>query len=334
MHFDSLGINNLDDWKGAEEERFRSLVREFFTAPSVNCIIKRGDMSVVERWLMELGVGWVLSLDDGPSAVEEEELDRDALTWIRALHQIEKTIRSTMPLFRDRGSVPSICMEQGEHVGGICILDRYHFALFMQEALLKMLTFVDIVVAWDPNRTQEFLTMDRVMPLPSNKLVILLGLHGALSSNKILDPFIDWATSVEVKRIVKAMDNLLLAYKSKVGEATWSTMEKIRTKLLEDGGSSSSLNPQGSSDIHKVTMSVMEYISFMRSNSSSMCYIVSKSASLGKCVPQNQIGDGQPLDSVIMETMSCLLEKLVKISESFLDQGLRFLFLLNNLTFI
>jgi hypothetical protein len=25
MHFDSLGINNLDDWKGAEEERFRSL---------------------------------------------------------------------------------------------------------------------------------------------------------------------------------------------------------------------------------------------------------------------------------------------------------------------
>jgi hypothetical protein len=97
---------------------------------------------------------------------------------------------------------------------------------------------------------------------------------------------------------------------------------------------SSSLIPQASSDIHKVTMSVMEYISFMRSNSSSMCYIVSKSASLGKCVPQNQIGDGQPLDSVIMETMSCLLEKLVKISESFLDQGLRFLFLLNNLTFI
>jgi hypothetical protein len=114
----------MDDWEKAEEERIRSLVREFFSAPSVNCIIKRGDMSVVERWLTELGVGWVLSLDDGPSAVEEEELDRDARTWIRALHQIEKTIRSTRPLFPDRGGLPSICMEQGEHVGGRCILDR------------------------------------------------------------------------------------------------------------------------------------------------------------------------------------------------------------------
>jgi hypothetical protein len=189
----------------------------------------------------------------------------------------------------------------------------------MQETILKMLTFVDVVVAWDPNRTQEILTMDRVMPLPCSKLIILLGVHDALSSYKILDPF-DRATSVEVKRIEKEMDNLLSAYKSKVGKAMWSAMEKIRTKLLEDGGSSSSLNPQGSSDIHKVTRSVMRYIGLLY-NSSLLNEIQ------GRAPYTENI---EPVDSMTVEMVSSLQEKLVNISESFSEQGLRFLFLLNN----
>jgi hypothetical protein len=48
----------------------RSLVQEFFVTgtPSVNCCINGGDMSVVERWLTELGVGWLPHLSVGPSA--------------------------------------------------------------------------------------------------------------------------------------------------------------------------------------------------------------------------------------------------------------------------
>ena len=144
MHFDSLGIheehkgNNVDDydsdsWEESEEERnrmpyekkkemehIRSLVQEFFSAPpSANCSIKRVDMSVVERWVTELGVGWVLSLDDGASV--REELDPDnAQCWIWALDQIAQTI-CFKRLFPDRGSMglpsASICDEEGEHVG-------------------------------------------------------------------------------------------------------------------------------------------------------------------------------------------------------------------------
>jgi len=153
--------------------------------------------------------------------------------------------------------------------------------------------------------------------------------HDALSevSYKIAAQFY-WASSVEVKRIENEMAILLSAYKSKVGEATMSTMEEIRTRLLEDGNdSSSSLNPQGSSDIHKVTRSVMTYIRFLWTNYSSV-----DAAILGKYVPH--IENVQHLDSMIIEMVSCLQEKLAKISESFPNQGLKFLFLLNNSYYI
>ncbi|XP_066374043.1 exocyst complex component EXO70A3-like [Miscanthus floridulus] len=117
---------------------------------------------------------------------------------------------------------------------------------------------------------------------------------------------------------------LLSAYKSKVGKAIRSTMEKIRVMLTGVGDdSSSSLNPQGSSDIHKITRSVMTYIRFLLSNYPSVDAVIR-----AKYVPHIEIEP--PLDSMIMEMVSFLQEKIANISEPFPDQGLRFLFLLNN----
>lgn len=95
MHFDYMGINNMDDWEEeAEEEETEkepiiSLVQEFFSAPSANGSIQVCDKSVVERWLTQLGVGWVLSLQDGAGASAGKVLDRHApRSWIRALGMI------------------------------------------------------------------------------------------------------------------------------------------------------------------------------------------------------------------------------------------------------
>jgi len=63
-----------------------------------------------------------------------------------------------------------------------------------------------------------------------------------------------------------------------------------------------------------------------------MSPIVSEAARIGKYVPH--IEDLFPLNSMIMEMTPFLQEKLAKESESFLNQGLRFLFLLNNSYFI
>jgi len=178
MHFDSLEIHeeeldlgiheeldgdNMDDREEAEEEeetredRIRRLDQELFSAPSANCSIKRDDMSVVERWV-------IASPKDGSSS--GKELANEARSWIRSLHQIAQTISFTRLHFRDGTKLPIICEEQGKHVGVVCIPGPYHMTLVIQETMLKILSFVDTVVAWDPNTTEDFLSMDRVMLPP------------------------------------------------------------------------------------------------------------------------------------------------------------------------
>jgi hypothetical protein len=176
-------------------------------------------MSVVERWLTELGVGWVLSLEAGAGASAGKVLDdHHARSWIRALDQIAQTICFTSPLFPDRVSVglPSICDEEGEPVAEKSLPDRYHFALFIQETMLKVLVFLDVLVALDPNKTEEFLSVGRDEQLPyTYSLFNLLGVHDVLSeaSNKILTLF-DSPTSVEVQRIENEVKYLWANYSS------------------------------------------------------------------------------------------------------------------------
>ena len=71
---------------------------------------------------------------------------------------------------------------------------------------------------------------------------------------------------------------------------------------------------------------------FLENYDSIMKPIVSEAASLGKYIPR--VGDVPPLTSLEVEMVSCLEEKLANKSETFPDQGLRFLFLLNNSSFI
>jgi hypothetical protein len=59
---------------------------------------------------------------------------------------------------------------------------------------------------------------------------------------------------------------------------------------------------------------------------------VSEAATLGKYEPETT--NVLTLDSMVREIASCLQETLAKISQFFLDRGLRFLFLLNNLYFL
>ncbi|CAD6338228.1 unnamed protein product [Miscanthus lutarioriparius] len=353
-HFLSLGIhgdingNSFGDWEKAEEEeadqeeeteneRIRRLVQEFYHAPSANRSIKIGDTSVVERWLKELGVGWVLSLDDGASAVEAEELHRHARSWIRALDEIAQTICSTRPLFRDGASVglPSICEGEGEHVGGRCIPDRYHLALFIQETMLKILDFVEFIVALDPNAA----TVTCGIRAPYLKISILLLVHDALSeaSTTKISLTSHPPPSAQVRRIEDEMASFLSAKQDKATEAIQGTMADTWARIMEsveDSACSPTLN--GLSDIHDVTRSVTFHIRYLWLNYRSLYPIVleaARSSSLGKYV--TKIGDTiDPIDRLVIQMISCLEEKVAKRSQSFPDKGLRYLSLINNLCYV
>nr|CAB3471492.1 unnamed protein product [Digitaria exilis] len=229
-------------------KHIKSLVREFS--------VGGGDVRVPERWLIELGIGWVLHLPlaDAASAVQTYDA---LMTWIRALAQVVEIIGYTEPLFPEQAvNQLSNIFEEEEQV-----LGQLQFAKFFQEAMFKMLPFVDWIVS-------EALVASNGMEPPYENLSTLLGVHGALS--KALPqiqlasslPQIQLASSLllsaEVVRIQHDAVGLLVAKEAKVVGAIWSTMKEIRNRILapmEDNGDDSSRTAtlEGSSDIHKAT---------------------------------------------------------------------------------
>jgi hypothetical protein len=299
-------------------------------------------MGVLERWLTELGVAWVLHLGSDASAWDEladEHTCHAARSWIRALCKITETIRSmAATLFADRGSMsllPSSIYEEeeGDSEAGGSVLELLLFARFIQETMLKMVAFVDFIVSLlDPHG----------VPVQAlhQKIHILLRVHGALSDalTEIKMLFLSMLPSAEVERIRGGLVNLLYAKNAKVRESIRSRLENIRISCimepLVDDDSTGAQTPQVSSDIDKVTLSVMAHITFLLENYSPVDPIVSEAAILGKYVPHINIGYIPPLDSMIIEMVCCLQERIVLMSKTFQDQSLRFLFLLNNFNFI
>ena len=170
-------------------------------------------------------------------------------------------------------------------------------ASFTQQAMLKMLTFVDSIVA--PNRTREFFMADDGVPAPAPapELHNLLRVHEALSQALSILLALDSSSSAEVARIQGQIVNVLSAKEGKVGEAIWSALEELRTRIVEsldDGqGLSCTQTPQGSSDIDEATKSVMKYVMLVPGELLSIVEpIVSEASSLGKYVPR--IGDVPP----------------------------------------
>ncbi|KAF8686624.1 hypothetical protein HU200_043451 [Digitaria exilis] len=310
-------------------KHIKSLAREFFGEPSANCSIEGADMSVLERWLKEMGVGWVLRLADGARVPRPARLGHTldaASNWIWALHEIVGTLclmRSSLPLGRRYRSM----LEKEEAATGS--EEQVQFASFTQQAILKLLAFVDVLVP-DASSNVTFINQG---PVPYQKLQRLLYVREALSKTLCKIPLsFDSSPSSEDERIVREIVTVLSAKDGTVVEAIWTQLDKTRNRILvsftEDGNKDSSAT-------HKATRSFMKYVTlFLLANNNYwlVAPIVSEAASLGKYLPR--IGDIPPVKSLALEMVSCLQEKLTNKSEQFPDQSLRFLFLLNNSSFI
>jgi len=326
-----------------EMEEIRILVQEFFLgapSPSVDdCSsleAKGGDTGVLDWWLKHLRVGWVLDIaDDYASSGKLFEHTFDhARSWILALAKISQAVRFMAPsLCPDRNSVgrPSIFAEEEQQPeietgNKDSIPDLFQFAQFILETMLKLLVFVDAIAA--PNskivlQEQEDTIVNRRVLQLYHKLRTLLRVHSALSDDAL--SAIQWLFGSRpprgVERIHEKIVSILSGKVAKVAEGIWSTMEQIRMESIDDGDDSScSLDTQGSSDVHKATQFVVDYIRLLCSHYESVAAIVSKK--------------GASLGDMIREIASSLHKMLVNISESFPNNGLRFLFLLNNSYFI
>ncbi|CAL4989457.1 unnamed protein product [Urochloa decumbens] len=317
---------HLSSWLEDDEEKVKKiepakhLVKEFFHGD--------GDTGAqVERWLSELGVGWVLDLADDDASAGTGLLPRAQrnLTedWIRALNEIMGcTVRFVLG--------HEVGMERDMLLGPVQLF---------KETVLKMLPFVDALLAAGDldagTDTADATNGAQASSTEGIQLRTLLDVRDAVFSasegTQLFFGSLDSSVEMEAQRSRGEVLSLLSAKEQKVDKAVWNTMEVVRTSILNDDEWGIQ-TPQGSPDICKVTRSLVTYIRYLVGDFFRVGLIVRTAAELGNYVPeQDQTGS---LTTLTMEMVSSLEVKLHKRSESFPDQSLRFLFLINNTHFI
>ncbi|CAL4995318.1 unnamed protein product [Urochloa decumbens] len=314
---------HLSSWLEDDEEKVKKieptkhLVKEFFHGD--------GDTGALERWLSEVGVGWVLCLSDdsyvGASSLLRAQPHHNNLTdrWIRALTLLE-----------------------GRFVGGEQdVPGPAKQARFVKAAVLKMLPFVDALLAATGPLDAGTDTADAsngAQALSAEKLQALLDVRDAVSSTSkgIRLYFRDYSVETETRQSSDEVISLLSAKEQRLDEAVWSTMEEVRTSIPKDDDDDSEWGiqtRQGSPGICKVTRSLVTYIKSLGDDYWRLDHIVRRAAELGNYYfPERNKTD--PLTTLTMEMVYSLQLKLAKRSESFADQSLRLIFLINNIHFI
>ncbi|CAN6162645.1 unnamed protein product [Urochloa humidicola] len=294
----------------------KSLVQEFCTTSN--------SALALERWFSDLGVSWVLSINEDRSAIFQRGLQHFARSWIAALAVIQVFIFTYL---------------NGSHnqEDGKLSPSASEFARFLQSTFSKMLPFVDAIVAQNViGSVEHTMSSNGEAAEPTEeKLQPLLSVHDALSAaSEQIQLWPHCPPFVGSGGIIDEVSKLLSAKLGKLDEVVWDTVDEIRTSIR------SFTKADPTDIIHLATRSITHCIKVLSTNYGLVQQIVSKAASQGKYVP-DQAGkispllntDGDAFAILITEMLSCLQEKLSQLSKSFSDQSLRFLFLLNNTYF-
>jgi hypothetical protein len=121
--------------------------------------------------------------------------------------------------------LPSNCEEEPEtERTEASIPDEFQllFAQFIQKIMLKMLAFIDVILAPNASTTREVCV---------SNLRILVCVHGAVSKELLAIQLL--FHSPQIGKIQGEMLSLLSGKEGEVSEAIWTTMEQIRTHVLE-----------------------------------------------------------------------------------------------------
>ncbi|XP_066369358.1 uncharacterized protein [Miscanthus floridulus] len=312
--------------------------------------------SALGRWLSELQVSWVLRLAqlDAASAGRtfvSRRLQHTARSWVLALHAISRSVAS----FTEWCSSQEL--QQKEEA--LLWPPTSELVGFVAATFLLMLPFVDAVVALDDviSPASSSISSDdhghggvvsgkKGAVASAHKFRTLIDVRDALSGvseqvqlwHSYLSSSCSSSTDAEAARISAEMIRLLLAKLDKVDEAMRNTRDCIRThfmSLTTDGHghdhTASGLHP--SPDIHVATQFAVSYILVLSTslsyNRSSVDTPIAHEACLS--LGENSTGSSTYLNIVIIRSLE---ESLTRVSQSFADQSLRFLFLANNFYFL
>jgi len=130
-----------------------------------------------------------------------------------------------------------------------------------------------------------------------------------------------------------AINAVFLRKMNRLSDAIWSMMEKVRASFVRDGCWRVSSAEAGG--VHKTTRLMMNYIMLLSRNERALSLILQEDQQ-----QQQQHLSHQPdyysstVDILIKDLISCLEKQLEKASNFISDPGLRYIFLMNNCSFI
>ncbi|CAL4966304.1 unnamed protein product [Urochloa decumbens] len=302
-----------------------------------------GSATATDKWLSELRVSWVLHLAELEAASAgrtfiSRRLQHTAHSWTVAVRLIGRSVVC----------FTGWCSSQEEE--GVWPTAS-EFVGFVATIFLQMLPFVDVVVALDTtNPSSDHSTAvsgTGSAAASARKFQTLTGVREALSgaSEQVLLWHL-WLRSspdgAEATRISGETSSLLLAKLDKLDEAIRETRDSILAQsmsLTKEEDSWEISSGLQSPDIHNVTRSVTSYIIVLSTSYDRPALVdprppTAHEASLhGK---DDVPGDENNASSIhiIMLMMRSLEKKLTRVSQTFQDQSLRFLFLINNFYFV
>ncbi|KAL6873955.1 hypothetical protein ACP4OV_014037 [Aristida adscensionis] len=276
-----------------------------------------GDASAVDRWLSEVDAGWVLRITDDASQgmLFRQPLGHIARSWSTALTRTVKSILQAVTAYDDASSTG----KEEESFGDFYLL----CARFLEATILKMLPFVSVIGSLGTADTG--VSDDKWEELIVDKLQALAQLADPIENAKDAAAILrsHWSPNPDTRAFDKAVDIL--------EQAIFHTFGEIKIGIMSGCGATNKIQ-QRSPDVERITRSIVKCINLLVRNHYWLSIIELKVCNVGKCQPRNE--KTSPASSLIMDIVHCLEEKLAEKSQSFADDGKRFLFLLNNTYYI
>ncbi|XP_062228103.1 exocyst complex component EXO70E2-like [Phragmites australis] len=283
-------------------------------------------------WFRELDVEWVLhigkqgdivqlqlQLEDGCASLQDL-MER----WIKALKTMVQVLCITQLELRAKRPTVGGVKKSIQHflllaTGKMAERDQEvsQFTRFAEASILRMLAFVDAVAAAALNDHQAPETLPGMLQVYTcivDDSPTVLALFKEASSTSMFD----------------AMNAVFLQKRNKLSDAIWSMMEKVRASFLRDDRWRVSPEVGG---VHKTTRLTMNYIMLLSRNEGALNFILQDLHRFEMLLSKPDYYSSSVLN-LIKDMISCLEKQLEKTSNFISDPGLRYIFLMNNCSFI
>ncbi|CAN6202476.1 unnamed protein product [Urochloa humidicola] len=130
-----------------------------------------------------------------------------------------------------------------------------------------------------------------------------------------------------------AMNDVFLRKRSKLSDAIWSMMEKVRASFLTDDYWR--VSPDEAGGVHQTTRLMMNYIMLLWRNESALDLVLQdQQHRLGMFMSEHDDYCSSLAADLIKNMICCSEKQLEKTSNFISDPGLRYIFLMNNCSFI